>query len=45
MNETSLEMLKGGFGSVPDCPNLTSCGCYKGNAVACVVNKIKKAQP
>lgn len=45
MNETSLEMLKGGFGSAPDCPNLTSCGCYKGNAVACIGNRIKTAQP
>ncbi|GAB6982705.1 hypothetical protein JCM15908A_10800 [Prevotella dentasini JCM 15908] len=41
MNETSLEMLKGGFGSSTDCPSLTSCGCYKGNAVACIGNKVK----
>lgn len=45
MNETSLEMLKGGFGSATDCSSLTSCGCYKGNAVACIGNKKDKPEP
>ena len=32
INETSLEMLKGGFGvSGKGCKSLTSCVCYKGD--------------
>lgn len=43
MNETSLEMLKGGFGVSSDCSSLTSCGCYKGNA--CISNKAIPGNP
>lgn len=44
MNEKSLEILKGGKNDGPTCPNLTSCGCYQGNAIICVINK-EKPQP
>lgn len=36
MNETSLDMLKGGMAMSDNCPTLQSCGCYGKNTDLCL---------